>query len=274
MFKSKSILGKPSLVLTVFAVGVSAQSEAAIFVGATSRSEFELIYRSEVFSESRNFSNYGRSTTLSVESGMATIVSDAFYLLDPQVVSGSQMITNPTTFKTSTISLAVTFTELSLQAYSTSAQLQNSTNGNLSFFPQIQHSPVVLKGAYFLVSDSGASISGAFDTIVDLSGFRRDINWTEPLIGVGDFPNSIDYADRTLFGYSRGSFMLFSDEIDGIPITMNLERLEVGRDSSLEFYSLAAIPEPSAFALLGASGAFLLARRRRKGPAYISSKPA
>jgi hypothetical protein len=122
---------------------------------------------------------------------------------------------------------------------------------------------VVLKGAYFLVSDSGASISGAFDAIVDPSGFRRDINWTEPLIGVGDFPKSVDYADRTLFGYSRGSFMLFSDEIDGMPITMNLERLEVGRDSSLEFYSLAAIPEPSAFALLGASGAFLLLRRRQ-----------
>jgi hypothetical protein len=77
MFKSKFILGKPSLILTVFAVGVSAQSEAAIFVGATSRSEFELIYRSEVFSESRNFSNYGRSTTLSVESGMG--ISPSFH---------------------------------------------------------------------------------------------------------------------------------------------------------------------------------------------------
>lgn len=85
------------------------------------------------------------STTLSLESGSATIVADEFYLLDNKIVSGSQMITNPTTFETSSISLVVTFTEFSLQAYSDSAQLQHSANGNLSFSPAIHHSPVSLK---------------------------------------------------------------------------------------------------------------------------------
>ncbi len=251
----------------VFLVCIHSKSEAAatLFKGETSQSEFRMIYRSEVFSGSRNFSNYGRSTTLSIESVAAEIVADEFYLLDNKIVSGSQMITNPTTFETSSISLSVTFTEFSLTAFADSALLQNSKDGNLSFFPRIEHSPVTLRGEYLLTSDSGASISGDFDTIVDLIGFRRDHNSREPMIGVGDFPISVDYADRELLGYSGGSFTLFSEEIDGIPITMNLERFAVGRSSSLEFYSL--VPEPSGLLLLGATSAFALLRRGRQRPA-------
>ena len=53
---------KLAALAAIFLVCIHSKSQAAatLFEGATSQSEISMIYRSEVFAESRNFSNYGR----------------------------------------------------------------------------------------------------------------------------------------------------------------------------------------------------------------------